>query len=61
VGEPLPDIFERLKSNYKDYPEVIPINITFHPSESFATIYRVDQNQKWWIWKSNWKELALSK
>lgn len=61
VVEPLPDIFERLKSNYKDYPDVIPINIAFHPTESFATIYRVDQNQKWWIWKSNWKELALSK
>jgi hypothetical protein len=61
VVEPLPDIFERLKSNYKDYPDVIPINIAFHPTESFATICRVDQNQKWWIWKSNWKELALSK
>jgi FkbM family methyltransferase len=44
VVEPLPDIFERLRSNYLDYPEVTPINIAVHPTDLVATIYRVDQN-----------------
>jgi len=45
VVEPLPDFFERLSSNYRDYPEVIPVNIAVHPTDPFATIYRVDQNR----------------
>jgi FkbM family methyltransferase len=42
VIEPLPDMFERLRMNYADYPEIIPVNVAVHPTQSSATIYRVD-------------------
>jgi FkbM family methyltransferase len=41
VIEPLNDIFQKLKSNYEDYPEVIPVRVALHPREREATIYRV--------------------
>lgn len=45
VIEPLPDLFARLKNNYKDYPEVKALNIAVHPTDSLATIYRVDPDR----------------
>lgn len=41
VIEPLSDIFQKLKSNYADYPEVTPVRVALHPREREATIYRV--------------------
>ena len=41
VIEALPDFYERLRQNYADYPEVVPINIAIHPTERQLRIYRV--------------------
>jgi len=41
VIEALPDFYERLKQNYADYPEVMPVNIAIHPTERQLSIYRV--------------------
>lgn len=42
VIEPLPNMYERLVSNYQDHPNVIPLNIAIHPSSKTAPIYHVD-------------------
>lgn len=42
VVEPLPDVFARLCANYRAFPEVVPVNLAVHPTDSVATIYRVD-------------------
>lgn len=41
VVEPLKDMFEQLKNNYKDYPAIIPVNKAVHPTEKSIVIYRV--------------------
>ena len=43
--EPLPDLFARLRINYQDYPEVIPVNLAIHPTADKAIIYRVDPSR----------------
>ena len=45
VIEPLPDMFERLRLNYMDYPKITPLNIALHPTAHESTIYRVDPKQ----------------
>lgn len=41
VVEPLKDMFEQLKVNYENFPEIIPINKAIHPSEKSIIIHRV--------------------
>jgi FkbM family methyltransferase len=41
VVEPLPDLFEKLVENYKDYPKIIPVNIAVHATKKNAYLYRV--------------------
>lgn len=41
VIEPLADAFEALRLNYRDYPEVRPVNVALHPAATEHTIYRV--------------------
>lgn len=41
VIEPLPDIFERLKANYADHPQVTPVNAAIDRESGTRTIYRV--------------------
>jgi FkbM family methyltransferase len=41
VVEPLPNVFERLVSNYQDHEQVKPVNFAVHPSEKTATIFSV--------------------
>jgi FkbM family methyltransferase len=42
VVEPLPDLFEALRRNYRDCPGVIAVNAAIHNEERKATLYRVD-------------------
>jgi FkbM family methyltransferase len=42
VVEPLPDYFEKLKSNYSFNPKIIPVNVAIHPTDKTVTIYRVN-------------------
>jgi len=42
VLEPLPDLFDRLKANYAEYPEVVPVRCAAHPTARQADLYRVD-------------------
>jgi FkbM family methyltransferase len=42
VVEPMPDYFERLELNYRNYPSIKPVRTALHPSERSATLYRVD-------------------
>lgn len=41
VVEPLPDMFERLRANYADYPAIVPVNKGIHESARSAPLYRV--------------------
>lgn len=41
VIEPLPDIFEILKKNYRAYPNVIPLNFAISASEKDQTLFTV--------------------
>ncbi len=41
VIEPLPDIYERLKLNYGDYPNVVPVRMAVHASADSLQLYRV--------------------
>ena len=41
--EPLKDKFDSLCENYKDYPKVEPLHAALHPTDSVATMYRIDQ------------------
>lgn len=41
VVEPLPDMFERLRINYADYPHIVPINQAIHASARTASLYKV--------------------
>jgi FkbM family methyltransferase len=42
VIEPLRKYFNRLKMNYEDYQNVIPLNIALHPNEKEVIIHHVD-------------------
>ena len=42
ILEPVEDYFEDLKHNYREYPNITPVNAGLHPSLKEATIYRVD-------------------
>lgn len=42
VLEPVPNIFEKLKSNYKNYPNVKPLNYAIHNFKKESIIYQVD-------------------
>lgn len=42
VVEPLPDFFERLTLNYRDFPSIKPIRAAVHPSQRKCKLYRVD-------------------
>jgi FkbM family methyltransferase len=44
--EPMPDIFEQLKKNYANYPNVILVNKAIHSSEKEMLLYRVDPDKK---------------
>ena len=41
VVEPLPDMFERLRSNYADYPRIVPVNKAIHESARSLELFRV--------------------
>jgi FkbM family methyltransferase len=41
VVEPISDLFQILKLNYRAYPEVIPVQCALHRTETTAPIYRV--------------------
>jgi FkbM family methyltransferase len=41
VVEPLPDMFERLRSNYADYPTIVPVNKAIHESARSLELFRV--------------------
>jgi len=41
VVEPLPDLWEKLRSNYSDYPDIVPIKKAIHGSARLTQIYRV--------------------
>jgi len=40
--EPLKDVFERLVENYRNYPQIKPINLAIHPTEKEINLHRVD-------------------
>lgn len=40
--EPLPDLFEKLRHTYRNYPRVKPVNVALHRTATKATIYRAD-------------------
>jgi FkbM family methyltransferase len=44
VVEPLPDMYERLKLNYADYPNVVPVRVAVHATATSLQIYRVARN-----------------
>jgi FkbM family methyltransferase len=41
VVEPLPDMFERLRSNYADYPRIVPVNVAVHTESGTLSLFRV--------------------
>jgi FkbM family methyltransferase len=41
VVEPLPDVFERLRANYADYPLIVPINKAVHETAGVLPLFRV--------------------
>jgi FkbM family methyltransferase len=41
VVEPLPDLWERLRFNYSDYPRIKPIQAAVHETAAVMPIYRV--------------------
>jgi len=45
VIEPLPDLFEKLRDNYRAFPKILPVNAAVHNSEREATIYRADPSR----------------
>lgn len=46
VVEPLPDFYERLALNYKNYPAVRPVRYALHPTLNSCPIYRVDPKRE---------------
>lgn len=41
VVEPLPDMFERLRVNYADYPQIVPVNKAVHATARSLSLFRV--------------------
>ena len=41
VVEPLPDMFERLRANYADYPLIVPVNKAIHETAGVQPLFRV--------------------
>jgi FkbM family methyltransferase len=41
--EPLKDKFDSLCENYKKFPKIKPLHAALHPTNSVATMYRIDQ------------------
>ena len=41
VVEPLPDMFARLRTNYADYPQIIPVNKAIHETARTLSLFRV--------------------
>jgi FkbM family methyltransferase len=41
VVEPLPDMFERLRTNYADYPRIVPVNKAVHATARSLSLFRV--------------------
>jgi FkbM family methyltransferase len=41
VVEPLPDLFERLRANYADYPLIVPVNKAIHETSGVQPLFRV--------------------
>lgn len=41
VVEPLPDMFERLRANYADYPLIVPVNKAIHETAGVLPLFRV--------------------
>lgn len=41
VVEPLPDLFERLRANYADYPLIVPVNKAVHETAGAVPLFRV--------------------
>jgi FkbM family methyltransferase len=41
VVEPLPDLFERLRANYADYPQIVPVNKAIHETAGALPLFRV--------------------
>src|SRR4029453_18454609 len=41
VVEPLPDMFERLRANYADYPLIVPVNKAIHETAGVRPLFRV--------------------
>jgi FkbM family methyltransferase len=41
VVEPLPDVFERLRANYADYPLIVPVNKAIHETAAVLPLFRV--------------------
>jgi FkbM family methyltransferase len=44
--EPLRDIFEELAHNYRDFPNLVPVNAAIHNTEKEMTLYRVDPEKR---------------
>ena len=42
VVEPLRDIFDELCENYKEHPQILPVNVAIHKTERNIELYRVD-------------------
>ena len=42
VVEPLPDVFERLRMNYADYPRIVPVNKAIHESARSVPLFSVN-------------------
>lgn len=41
--EPIGDYFEKLKFNYKDFNDIILVNMAVHPTDKHVAIFRVDK------------------
>jgi FkbM family methyltransferase len=46
VIEPIQDIFNQLKNNYRDNPQVEPLNLAIHRDQKEMILYRVDPKNK---------------
>jgi FkbM family methyltransferase len=46
VVEPLSDFFAELCRNYRDHPQVVPVNVAIHRTAREVDIYRVDPKAK---------------
>jgi FkbM family methyltransferase len=46
VVEPLRDYFAELRHNYRDHPQVVPVNVAIHRTAREVDIYRVDPKAK---------------